>query len=228
MISAMTRRLCPALMLVAFAVSLPVISSGKHKHATNSNGDNTPGSFDFYLLTLSWAPEFCATHNTSRASSECDSKRHYGFIVHGLWPENSDGSYPQACAPAQPVAQSTMQQMLPIMPDRGLIQHEWATHGTCSGLTTAHYFADIQKAFSEVQIPPEYRAPSQLVTVSPSEVEQKFAVANHVPVGAFRVSCSAGELIAVEACLTKDLQYRQCGSGVRDCRAAQVTIQPTP
>ena len=63
---------------------------------------------------------------------------------------------------------------------------------------------------------------------SPSEIEQKFAAANHVPAGDFRVSCSGTEFVAIEACLTKDLQYRQCGSGLRDCRAPQVTIQPTP
>ncbi len=46
--------------------------------------------------------------------------------------------------------------------------------------------------------------------------------------GAFRVSCSNSEFVAVEACLTKDLQYRQCGSSLRDCRASQVTVRPTP
>ncbi len=118
--------------------------------------------------------------------------------------------------------------MLPIMPDGGLIQHEWATHGTCSGLDTQTYFADIEKAFRQVQIPQEYRAPVQALNVNPGDIEQKFAEANHAPRGAFRVSCSNAEFVAIEACLTKDLQYRQCGSSLRDCRAPQVTVRPTP
>ncbi len=196
------------------------------QHQPNS-ADDTPGNFDYYLLTLSWAPEFCATHSRS-ASSECDPQRHFGFVVHGLWPENDDGSYPQHCAPSQPVAQATVQQMLAIMPDRGLIQHEWATHGTCSGLDAQTYFADIQKAFHAVQVPPQYRAPAQLINANPADIEQKFVEANHAPRSAFRVSCSNSEFVAVEVCLTKDLQYRQCGSRLRDCRAPQLTVRPTP
>jgi len=33
----------------------------QYGHSGNS-ADNTPGHFDYYLLALSWAPEFCATH----------------------------------------------------------------------------------------------------------------------------------------------------------------------
>jgi ribonuclease T2 len=164
---------------------------------------------------------------SSASSSECDPQRHFGFVVHGLWPENEDGSYPQHCAPAQPVAQATVQHMLPIMPDRGLIQHEWATHGTCSGLDTQTYFSDIDQAFHEVQMPQDYRAPASVVSANPADIEQKFADANHAPRGAFRVSCSNAEFVAIEACLTKDMQYRQCGSSLRDCRVPQVTVRPT-
>src|SRR5271157_1802189 len=118
--------------------------------------------------------------------------------------------------------------MLDIMPSRGLIQHEWAEHGTCSGLPPQEYFADVEKAFSAVQIPPEYRAPTQTISASPSEMEQKFSAANHAPAGAFRVTCSHSELVELEVCLTKDLHYRECGSGGRECRARQVTIPPVP
>ncbi len=213
----------PVFLLIV-ACLLPNCASAKHRH--NSTHD-TPGNFDYYLLTLSWAPEFCASHGSSASSSECDPRRHFGFVVHGLWPENEDGSYPQHCAAAQPVAQATVQHMLPIMPDRGLIQHEWATHGTCGGLDTQTYFGDIDKAFRQVQVPQDYRAVASMVNANPADIEQKFADANHAPRGAFRVSCSNAEFVAIEACLTKDLQYRQCGSTLRDCRAPQVTVRPT-
>src|SRR5580704_17244381 len=113
------RNVFPAFLLIVTFL-LPQTGFAKHR---NNSSDSAPGSFDYYLLTLSWAPEFCATHKSNASSSECDRQRHYGFVVHGLWPENEDGSYPQHCASAQPVAQSTVDQVLPIMPDRGLIQH---------------------------------------------------------------------------------------------------------
>jgi ribonuclease T2 len=213
------------LLVLLLVGLLPGAACAKHQRRS---ADDTPGSFDYYLLTLSWAPEFCATHAGNASSSECDPKRHFRFVIHGLWPENDDVSYPQHCALVQPVAQATVQHMLPIMPDRGLIQHEWATHGTCSGLDSQTYFGDIEKAFRQVQIPQEYRAPAQLLNVSPSDIEQRFADVNHAPREAFRVSCSNSEFVALKVCLTKDLRYRQCGSGLRDCRAPQLTVRATP
>ncbi len=55
-----------------------------------------PGQFDFYLLNLSWSPEFCATHGDS---PECG--RNLGFVVHGLWPQDTNGDYPQHCSDAR-------------------------------------------------------------------------------------------------------------------------------
>ena len=190
--------------------------------------DNTPGSFDYFLLTLSWAPQFCATKPGAASSSECDPTRHFGFVVHGLWPQNDNGSYPQHCGSARPVASATVQQMLGIMPSRGLIQHEWETHGTCSGLSAQDYFASIQKAFTLLQVPPEYRSLSRSMTASPALLERTFAEANHAPQAAFRVSCNGSDFVGLEICLTKDLQYRDCGARLRECRAPQVEVRPIP
>jgi ribonuclease T2 len=187
--------------------------------------DSTAGDFDYYVLNLSWAPEFCASNGRHVSSSECDPAHHLGFVVHGLWPENDNGSYPQNCGSSSPVPQSLVREMLPIMPDRGLIQHEWARHGTCSGLDANAYFEHIATAFRKLQIPPEYRQPANAIKAEPSNIEQRFAQANHAPAGAFRVVCSRSEL-DVEVCLTKDLRFRQCGDRLRDCDATQVTLPP--
>ncbi len=215
-------------MFVTLLVSAIFLSSGTSAVAKSHHhdADNTPGKFDYYLLTLSWAPEFCTTQAGRGSASECGQGHHFGFVVHGLWPENQDGSYPQHCGSASPVSQDIVRQMMPIMPASSLIQHEWSTHGTCSGLDSQTYFGDIQKAFSHLQIPPDYRAPSQPVNTTPEQIEQKFAAANNAPVSAFRVTCSGSEFVALEVCLTKDLQYRQCGSGVSQCRAPQITLLP--
>lgn len=207
-----------AALLMAFLLS--GISLAQRYHS-----DSTPGNFDYYLLNLSWVPEFCASSPGHISSSECDPAHHFGFVVHGLWPENDNRSYPQSCGSASPVAQTIVREMLPIMPNRGLIQHEWARHGACSGLDAKDYFSQIERAFRKVQIPPEYRNPASPIGASPSEIEQKFAQANNAPAGAFRVACSRSEL-EVEVCLTKDLQFRQCGPRLRDCNASQVMLPP--
>jgi ribonuclease T2 len=213
-------RRAASIALLAAGLLAGIAGARQHHQA-----DNTPGNFDYYLLNLSWAPQFCAAHADNVSSSECDPAHHFGFIVHGLWPENNDGSYPRDCGSARPVAQSIVEHMLAIMPSRGLIQHESSTHGTCTGLATQEYFNRVETAFRKVQIPPEYRNPGSPISTSPSEMEQKFAQANNAPAGSFRVVCSRSEL-EVEVCLTKDLQYRQCGEGLRDCRAGQVTLPP--
>jgi ribonuclease T2 len=215
------------LLAVVCALTMTACKSAPKETPTTAATGSTPSTFDYYLLALSWAPEFCTSRAGDATSSECDPRHHFGLVVHGLWPQNNDGTYPENCAPARPVAEQTVRHMLAVMPARGLIQHEWATHGTCSGLAAQDYFAAVEKAFNAVQVPPKYRAPSQTISASPSEIEQQFADANHAPRGAFRVSCSKGEFTALEVCLTPDLQYRDCGS-LRDCRARQVTILPVP
>lgn len=190
--------------------------------------DRRPGNFDFYVLNLSWAPQFCASHSQGRRSSECDSSRHYGFIVHGLWPQNDDGTYPQACLVSSPLANSIVEQMMPVMPDRGLIQHEWSEHGICSGMAPRHYFDTVRKAHSTVKIPAAFQTASSQQSLRPADIEKQFAAANHAPADAFRVSCSRGQFVAIEVCLTKDLQYRACGSALRDCPAGQVNVPPIP
>src|SRR5579872_3051728 len=108
----------------------PETSSGESRRnrsrSNHSAANSAPGDFDFYLLNLSWSPEFCTTHS----SPECAS--HPGFVVHGLWPQNTDGTYPENCSSAPGPANPS--QYIDVIPTASLVQHEWATHGTCSGL----------------------------------------------------------------------------------------------
>jgi ribonuclease T2 len=226
----MAQRNVRAVVGLILAVAVVVTASSK-KHGSgsaSSHADNTPGKFDYYQLTLSWAPEFCATQGANRSSSECDPGRHYGLVVHGLWPQNDDGSWPHNCAGASPVSNEIVREMLPIMPARGLIQHEWATHGTCSGLSTQDYFGHIQQLYKQVKVPQQFQQPKQEFEVDPRQVEQSFTQANGAPQGAFKMSCKNGELVEIDACFTKDLQYRACGKSSGSCTAQQVKVLPTP
>jgi ribonuclease T2 len=178
-----------------------------------------PGQFDFYLLNLSWSPEFCATHSDS---PECG--RHLGFVVHGLWPQDANGDYPEHCSdapgPVNPQADTD------IIPTVSLVEHEWQTHGTCSGLAANDYFAEIHKAFAAVKLPANIAQGSDADGVTPDALLTRFAAANPgFPPGSFALSCGNNRLTAVEICLAKDLRPETC-QGVRSCRANLVKVTP--
>jgi ribonuclease T2 len=209
--------------LVCIVISLTPSAFAKHRHRHNDPGGG--GQFDYYLLSLSWAPNYCAGHPSDH-SSECRIDGHKDFVLHGLWPQASSGAPPMSCAKASPVATATVDHMLQFMPSRGLIQHEWEKHGTCSGLSAQDYFAQAEQAFTHVQVPQQYRSLDHEQQFSVPDLEKSFAEANHAPLEAFRISCHAGALVSLEVCVDKNLQYRSCTQSVRECPVSQVDMRP--
>ncbi len=73
---------------------------------------NTETTTDFYALSLSWSPEYCAAEgNKSRDRIQC-VENDFGFIVHGLWPQSKDArrreDHPRHCRPAKSIASETL------------------------------------------------------------------------------------------------------------------------
>lgn len=194
-----------------------------HKKARQSDD----AAFSYYLLSLSYAPDFCAQPTGNKDIRECGSGRHIGFVVHGLWPQVEGNRGPENCGSASPVSGDIVRATLPYIPTESLIQHEWATHGTCTGISAANYFALVRRARDMVKIPNELAAPGTQLRMGSSEVEAKFAAANpNFPRGAFRVSCYRDtELQEVRIALNKDLSPRVNGSGGGSCGA---TLQIRP
>jgi Ribonuclease T2 family len=104
-------------LLSVVALAVPIAAAKKHHR-------HHPRRFDHYVLALSWAPNYCASHPTDH-STECQTRGHKAFVLHGLWPQANNAPPPMSCAPARPVAQSIVDHMLQLMPTRALIQHEW-------------------------------------------------------------------------------------------------------
>jgi ribonuclease T2 len=181
----------------------------------------------YYLLALSYAPNFCAQPQGNQDPRECGAGGHVGFVVHGLWPEG-ENARPEFCGPASPVSQAILQATLGYIPTESLVQHEWAAHGTCSGLSAAGYFAALRKARDAVTLPVELKQPSQRFELTPGEIEAKMAAENPgFPQSAFRTSCYRdGELEEVRVCLTKDLAPRACGRSAGECSESRVTLLP--
>jgi ribonuclease T2 len=190
--------------------------------------EGTPGEFDFYVLALSWSPSFCAAaaeRSPDRVPQQQCGERPYSFVVHGLWPQFERG-FPERCQDPPPrLSGDIVSSMLDLMPARGLVYHEWDTHGTCSGLSQRAYFDLVRKARAAVTIPPEFEDAKEYRTVTPQEVHDAFVKAN--PGAAVTVTCSGRRLSEVRICLTKDLHFRGC-EGLRKgaCRRDQVVMPP--
>lgn len=181
-------------------------------------------------MSLSWSPGFCATPAGRGDDLQCGEQRHYGFVLHGLWPQYEQKGWPESCT-TETLDDATVQGMLNIMPSPSLIQHEWQKHGTCSGLEPKEYFEEATEAFHSVHIPARYQAPQRTVMVSPDQLLQDFAAANPKfgPRG-FVVLCSRNGryLEEVRGCLDQDLDGRACNQEVlRDeCRSDQIIMRP--
>ena len=216
------------LLLILMAAAAGADAKSRRRRASASQGsDAPPGKFDYYILSLSWAPDFCARPDARQNSRECGRGNQVGFMVHGLWPQNDDGTHPKQCASSRPLSSETVDRMLPLMMDAGLVQHEWRDHGTCSGLEPAAYFEAVRRAFQSVQIPAEYKNLGQQLRVSPVGLESKFADANpSFGRAAFRVACGNSELSEIRIGFSKELKPRSFPAAERDCEAGRLLMRP--
>ncbi len=183
------------------------------------------GRFDYWLMSLSWSPSYCLTHPDDNV--QCRRKG-YGFVLHGLWPQYRNGFGPEHCATVVAPEEAVIQHALAFMPSRHLIEHEWETHGACSGLDPSGYFDLADRAFASVTIPPLLTTPRLPPSLSADAIVQAFA-ANNPGLGANMLSVvcrDGGTLTEVRVCLNRaTLAPQACGGRVRNtCRAGSLTI----
>lgn len=202
----------PLLPLLAF---LTFLSIGAH-----AQNPAEPGHFDYYLLNLSWSPEFCA-----KLASSPQCAAHPGFVLHGLWPQNRDGSWPANCVthaagPTNPSA------WLDITPDLSLITHEWTKHGACTTLDGDSYFTIARQAYDSITIPQRFLEVDHEITITPDEIIGLFLKANpSLSSGNINLDCENDHLTAIEFCLGQDLQPVSC-IALHACQANTIKITP--
>lgn len=199
--------------LAALAVlSLCALAASARHHASYNTEGGPSGQFDYYLLTLSWAPSYCLVHPTDQA--ECGA-RGYGFVLHGLWPQFDARGYPEACASDATLDAAAAAIGRTLYPSARLMQHEWDTHGTCSGLSATDYFRTADRALGLVKVPSQFEAPRTSQSLSADQIGAAFVASNPglAPEG-LAIACSRGGLSEVRICLTRDLKPRSCGRRV--------------
>lgn len=194
-------------------------------------GDLPRGTgFDFYVLSLSWSPSYCAAEGADASPAQCGPNRPYGFIVHGLWPQFEHG-YPEFCATHEPerVPRALVARLLDLMPSPGLIGHQWRKHGSCSGLGQADYFRVLRAARDKVVVPVPHRRTETARRVDPERVEADFIEANPgLPAAGIAVTCDRSRLREVRVCMKKDLAFRPCPEvDAASCRLDAAAMPPS-
>jgi ribonuclease T2 len=196
-------------VFVAFAA---LAVQARHHHASSDQSGQT-GRFDYYILSLSWAPTYCLAH--ANDGDECSGKG-YGFVLHGLWPQYDAGGYPENCPTHFDLSADAAAKGRTIYPSARLMQHEWREHGTCSGLEARDYFNTADRATAALKIPTTLETPRSAQTLTADRITNLFKGANpQLPADAMTVACNRAELSEVRVCLTRDLKPRACGNGVR-------------
>ena len=205
-----------ALALILF---LPTLSQAE--------GDRA-GVFDYYVMALSWSPNWCALEGDAKGSDQCDARHDHGWVLHGLWPQYHRG-WPDFCATAErPPSRAMTAAMADIMGTSGLAWHQWRKHGACSGLSAADYFALSRRAYDSIVRPPVFRRLDRSVRLPASVVEEAFLKANPAlePDGV-TVTCRDGHIQEVRICLSRALAPVPCGRDVvRDCRMRDALLHP--
>ena len=185
------------------------------------------GAFDYYVLSLSWSPTWCALEGNAQGSPQCD--RPLGWILHGLWPQYEQG-YPEYCATTAPdPSRAQTAAMADIMGTDGLAWHEWQKHGRCSGLTSEAYFERSREAYATIKRPEVLRQLGDPVRLPARVVEQAFFEANPgLFPDAITITCQAGRVQEARICLNRDdLTPRRCGADVvRDCTLPDALLDP--
>jgi ribonuclease T2 len=196
---------------------------------------NEAGKFDYYALVLSWSPSYCAGLVKNDYDPQCNARsgRKFAFVVHGLWPQLTNG-YPESCPPRDRlfVQQSAIDKILDIMPSKRLAIHEYQKHGSCSGLEPDGYFALARKFYDKVKVPPRFQNPQAPFFISPADLKKEFAATTPgLTPDMIGVACGgAGDrLKEIRICMTREGEFKPCGSNEaqrRLCRSERMFVPP--
>lgn len=138
------------------------------------------GVFDYYILQMSFALEFCRLNKNRQHDPECTGN--FNLVLHGLWCQYNTPIIidhekyhgPQFCPSNFKIDNineilDSIPKLDDIAPEyRTLAIHEWNRHGTASGLSPKDYF---QKAINLALEIPQHKITSN---TSMEEVKQMY------------------------------------------------------
>ena len=190
-----------------------------------AGADEPPAApaFDYWVLALTWNPQYCIDH-----PREIECAHAYGFVVHGLWPQNEQGSMEDCDTSSGRVDKALVERMLPLMPSAALIQHEWYEHGSCSGMDASKYFLSIERLHRALVVPGVYSEVGKPLKTTLDELKAEFGQSNPSITPEKMVGvCSGRYLKEVRICYDRDFKSRECGERVRDKCGDSVVLRST-
>lgn len=130
-------------------MALLVMTNGFVVKIDNEQVFNVEKEFDYFTLALSWAETYCGmSHKCCEENACCKKDYPKGFVIRGLWPDYSNGSYPTCCNDLVPFEESEVKSLRPVlnkyMPSlecpktacnekkRSNLAYQWEKHGTCT------------------------------------------------------------------------------------------------
>ena len=215
---------------ILIAVVVVLLGSLSSNNLLARSCDKRP--FDYYVLSLSWSPTYCASKKGRNDRSQCGRERRFAFVVHGLWPQYHKG-WPQYCKTNQRwVGRGQIKRMLDIIPSKRLIIHEWKKHGSCSRLGQKAYFKLTRQLFDKVLTPSRYLSPQAHVLITPEKLVSDFVKTNlGLSASALSVQCGnsidQARLSELRVCFSKSGEFTACGQNERRrCRAKTLILPP--
>lgn len=185
------------------------------------------GTFDFYVLALSWSPGFCEVSSTARSDKQCANGSGLGFVTHGLWPQ-LDVGYPSFCEPSgRFVPRAVVDEFGALYPEPNFARYQWRKHGTCTGESPSGYFRKVKDARERVRIPDRLAAMPTGTRALPIEIERAFAEANPgLRPEMMAISCSRRVFQEIRICMDRDLRnFRQCPEVDREgCNGGEIAV----
>ncbi|KAL6564608.1 hypothetical protein OROMI_016058 [Orobanche minor] len=122
-------------------------------------------NFDFFYFVQQWPASYCDTRRG--CCYPTTGKPDEDFSIHGLWPNNNNGNWPQNCDPASSLDESEISDLVsrmqkdwpsltcPSGDGMRFWSHEWNKHGTCTSLKEHAYFKaalDLKRKANLLQI----------------------------------------------------------------------------
>ncbi|MFT5799842.1 MAG: ribonuclease T2 [Candidatus Azotimanducaceae bacterium] len=190
--------------------------------------EDKTGQFDYYVMALSWSPNWCELEGDAKGSDQCAARHDHGWILHGLWPQYHRG-FPSYCRTSERApSRGQTNAMADIMGTGGLAWHQWKKHGVCSGLSSAEYYELSREAYASVQRPEVFRKLTKDIKLPASVVEDAWLKANpQLEADGITITCRQGHIQEARVCLSRDLEPVPCGQDVvRDCRMKDAVFTP--
>ena len=185
--------------------------------------------FDYYVMALSWSPGFCDLGGAGKSQRQCAAGAGYGFVVHGLWPDNRFGPDPADCDPDAQVSSADLDAANGLYPTSGLAAYEYRKHGTCTGLDAANYFSAVRLVRDGIAIPSSFQGVRVWRRMPPEEIRQAFIDANaNLRPDNIAVTCARGQLVDVRICISRNLKaFATCPQVARNsCRRDSIIVAP--